>query len=93
MSLDWTYAANNDTEVVQEASVSSLVAPVVSRSMTLLQQYPLQSGNFIELAIVFAVLAIVAAAVGASGVAGISMTVAKWLIIIFILLAVVSFVL
>lgn len=51
------------------------------------------SGDFIELAIGFAILAIVAALVGARGVAGISMTVAKWLIIIFIVLAIISAVL
>jgi len=52
---------------------------------------PLQlSGGFLRWAIVFIVLAIIAAAVGASGVAGISMAVAKWFIIIFVLLAIVS---
>lgn len=52
---------------------------------------PLQlSGGFLEWALLFFILAIVAAAVGARGVAGISMTVAKWFIIIFIVLAVIS---
>lgn len=52
---------------------------------------PLQfSGDFISLAIVFFVLALVAAVVGAQGVAGVSMAIAKWLIIIFIALAVIS---
>ncbi|PSQ49636.1 hypothetical protein BRD19_03355 [Halobacteriales archaeon SW_7_65_23] len=52
---------------------------------------PLQfSGDFISLAIVFFVLALVAAVVGAQGVAGISMEIAKWLVIIFVVLAVVS---
>lgn len=52
---------------------------------------PLQfSGGFLYWAIVFIVLAIIAGAVGASGVAGISMTVAKWFIIIFAVLAVIS---
>lgn len=50
-------------------------------------------GGFIELAILFAVLAIVAAVLGARGVAGISMEIARWLIIIFIILAVASFLL
>ena len=55
---------------------------------------PLQfGGDLIGLAIVFLVLAIVAAIAGASGVAGLSMTIAKWLVIIFVVLAVVSFVL
>ena len=51
------------------------------------------TGQFIELAIVFVVLAIIAALVGARGVAGISMAVARWLIIIFLVLAIVSAVL
>ncbi|WP_336328781.1 DUF1328 domain-containing protein [Halovenus sp. HT40] len=54
---------------------------------------PLQSGGgFIELAILFLVLALVAGVLGASGVAGISMQIAKWLVIIFIALAIISFV-
>nr|WP_211693427.1 DUF1328 domain-containing protein [Natronomonas halophila] len=52
---------------------------------------PLQfSGDFLEWALFFFILAIVAAAIGAQGVAGISMTVAKWFIIIFVVLAVIS---
>ena len=47
----------------------------------------------LELAIAFFVLAIVAGAVGAGGVAGLSMDVAKWLVIVFLVLAVVSLVL
>ncbi len=48
------------------------------------------TGGFLELAIVFFVLAIIAAAVGASGVAGITMTIAKWFVILFIVLAIIS---
>lgn len=57
--------------------------------------HPLQmfSGDFLELAVVFFVLAIVAALVGARGVAGLTMAIAKWFVIIFIVLAVVSLVL
>lgn len=52
---------------------------------------PLQfSGDFLELAVVFFVIAIVAAIFGARGVAGISMTVAKWLVIVFLVLAIIS---
>jgi uncharacterized membrane protein YtjA (UPF0391 family) len=52
---------------------------------------PLQfSGEFLELAIIFFVVAVIAAIVGARGVAGISMTVAKWAVIIFLALAVIS---
>ena len=56
---------------------------------------PLQAfgGDFLYLAVVFLVLAIVAAVLGAGGVAGLSMDIAKWLVIIFIILAVISFVL
>ncbi|MFC5279248.1 DUF1328 family protein [Halorubrum rubrum] len=55
---------------------------------------PLQfGGDLIELAILFLVLAIVAAVAGASGVAGLSMKIAKWLVIVFIVLAIVTFVL
>lgn len=68
---------------------SLIIVGLVSTAQLL--QLPLQfSGGFIELAILFFVLAIVAAAVGASGVAGVSMTIAKWFVIIFLVLAVIS---
>ena len=52
---------------------------------------PLQfSGDFLYLAVVFFVIAIIAAVVGAQGVAGVTMTVAKWFVIIFLVLAVIS---
>ncbi|MFC7071389.1 DUF1328 domain-containing protein [Halobaculum lipolyticum] len=52
---------------------------------------PLQlSGEFLQYALVFFVLAIVAAVLGARGVAGLSMTIAKWLVIVFLVLALVS---
>jgi uncharacterized membrane protein YtjA (UPF0391 family) len=55
---------------------------------------PLQfGGDLIGLAIAFLVLAVLAAIFGASGVAGLSMSIAKWLVIIFVVLAVVTFVL
>lgn len=47
----------------------------------------------LELAIAFFVLAIIAGALGAGGIAGLSMNVAKWLVIVFLVLAVVSLVL
>lgn len=57
----------------------------------LAEPLPLQSsGGFLEYAILFVVLAIVAALLGARGIAGISMTIAKWLVIIFVVLAIVS---
>ncbi len=47
----------------------------------------------LELAIAFVVLALVAGLLGAGGVAGLSMNIAKWLVVVFIALAVVSLVL
>ncbi|PSP78382.1 DUF1328 domain-containing protein [Halobacteriales archaeon QS_1_68_20] len=53
---------------------------------------PLQfGGGLLGLAVLFLVLAIIAAIAGASGVAGMSMDIAKWLVIIFLVLAVVTF--
>ena len=47
----------------------------------------------LELAIAFFVLAIIAAALGAGGIAGLSMDIAKWLVIAFLVLAAISLVL
>lgn len=58
-----------------------------------LQPLQLFSGDFLTLAIVFIILAIIAAVVGARGVAGISMAAAKWFIVIFVVLAVISLIL
>ncbi len=58
------------------------------------QLVPLQfGGGFIELAILFVILAVVAGLLGAQGIAGLSWDIAKWLVIIFIVLAILSFVL
>lgn len=55
---------------------------------------PLQfSGDFLTLAIAFFVLALLAAVVGARGVAGISMEIARILVLVFLVLAVLSLVL
>jgi uncharacterized membrane protein YtjA (UPF0391 family) len=55
---------------------------------------PLQfGGDLVGLAILFLVLAIIAGIAGANGIAGLSMDIAKWLVIIFIVLAVVTFIL
>lgn len=53
---------------------------------------PLQigDGGFLYWAVVFFVLAIVAAAVGARGVAGITMEIARIFVLIFIVLAIVA---
>jgi len=46
----------------------------------------------IELAVLFLVLAIVAYILGARGIAGFSMEIAKWLVIIFVIVAIVAFI-
>ncbi len=47
----------------------------------------------IELAVLFLVLALVAYILGARGIAGFSMEIAKWLVIIFVIVAIVAFIL
>ncbi|SEH12783.1 Protein of unknown function [Natronorubrum sediminis] len=47
-------------------------------------------GDFLYWALIFFVLAVVAAAVGARGVAGISMEIARIFVLVFIILAVVA---
>ncbi len=60
-------------------------------TLDVLHLVPLQfTGGFLEIAILFFILAIVAAVLGASGVAGVSLTIAKWFVILFIALAVIS---
>ncbi|MFW5934551.1 MAG: DUF1328 domain-containing protein [Halolamina sp.] len=55
---------------------------------------PLQfGGGLIELAVFFLILAVVAGIFGARGIAGLSMDIAKWLVIVFVVLAIVSLVL
>ncbi|RKD97543.1 DUF1328 family protein [Halopiger aswanensis] len=44
----------------------------------------------LELALMFFVIAIIAGALGAGNVAGLSMAVGKWLVLVFLVLAVVS---
>jgi len=68
---------------------------LASTSAVLAQTVPLQSfsGDFLELAVVFFVLALLAAVLGARGVAGLSMEIAKWFVVIFVVLAVISIVL
>jgi len=46
--------------------------------------------SLIGLAIAFFVLALIAGALGMSGVAGISMNIAKWLVIVFVILAIIT---
>jgi len=60
--------------------------------MTGVTTAPLQiaGGGFLWLAVVFFVLAVVAAVVGMRGVAGLTMSVARILVFVFLVLAVVS---
>ena len=73
----------------------SVAVPSAVLVQSLASELPMQvfSGDFLELAVLFFVLAIVAAVFGARGVAGLSMEIAKWLVVIFIVLAVVSIIL
>nr|WP_292468516.1 DUF1328 domain-containing protein [Methanolobus sp.] len=47
--------------------------------------------GLIGLAIIFMILAFIAYVLGARGVAGFSMGIAKWLVVIFVILAIVTF--
>lgn len=49
--------------------------------------------DLIGLAVVFLILALIAYILGARGIAGFSMTIAKWLVIIFVILAIISLIL
>ncbi len=68
----------------------ALIQAVVSGATLLPLQF---GGGLIGLAIIFLLLAVVAGLAGATGVAGLSTDIAKWLVIIFIVLAVLSFLL
>lgn len=59
----------------------------------LVQPLQLFTGEFLTYAIIFFVLALVAAVVGARGIAGISMEIARIFVLIFLVLAIVSLVL
>ena len=48
--------------------------------------------DLIGLAVLFLILALVAFVLGAKGIAGFSMTIAKWLVIIFVILAIIAFI-
>jgi uncharacterized membrane protein YtjA (UPF0391 family) len=47
--------------------------------------------DLIGLAVILLVLALIAYILGARGIAGFSMEIAKWLVIIFIILAIITF--
>lgn len=70
---------------------SRLVSPDGIASV---QLHPLQfGGGLVELAILFLILALVAGFLGARGIAGLSWDIAKWIVIIFVVLAIISFLL
>jgi len=69
-------------------------AQLATESSHVLQTGALQfGGDLIGLAVLFLILALVAGVLGAGGIAGLSMDIAKWLVIIFVVLAVVTFLL
>ncbi len=71
-----------------------LSSRLVTTAATSMQLDPMQfGGDLIGLAVLFLVLAVVAAVLGAGGIAGLSWNIAKWLVIIFVVLAVISAVL
>jgi uncharacterized membrane protein YtjA (UPF0391 family) len=49
--------------------------------------------DLIYLAVIFLILALVFYIVGAKGIAGFSMEIAKWLVIIFVVVAIITFLL
>lgn len=59
------------------------------RHLARLGVYEMVNG-LVGLAILFFILALVFAVLGARGIAGISMSIARWLVIIFIVLAILS---
>ena len=67
---------------------------LATESSQTLQTGALQfGGDLIGLAILFLVLALIAGVLGAGNIAGLSMDIAKWLVIIFVVLAVLTFLL
>jgi len=77
--------------VIEHMDITTSLGSIGTRLGSVDSVSPLQfSGDFLELAVVFFVIALVAAVLGARGVAGLSMTVAKWLVIVFLVLAVIS---
>ena len=49
--------------------------------------------DLIFLAVIFLILALVFYIMGARGIAGFSMNIAKWLVIIFVIIAIITFIL
>lgn len=70
-----------------------MMATIPVTDLSVLTPLQLFTGEFLQFAVIFFILAIIAAVVGARGVAGLSMAVAKWFVIIFIVLTVIALVL
>ncbi|SFR42121.1 DUF1328 domain-containing protein [Halogeometricum limi] len=68
-------------------ALTALTAGVAVASLAV----PLQGGGLLPLAIAFIVLAIVAGLAGFRGVAGLSMSAARLLIVVFLVLAILTF--
>lgn len=68
-------------------AVSGELAGAVADVLVPLQLF---TGQFLYYAVVLFILAIVAAALGLRGVAGVTMDIAKFLVVIFVVLAVVA---
>lgn len=78
-------------EPPSQPMIDQLVIPDYA---TVVQTLPMQfGGDLIGLAILFLVLALVAGVLGSRGIAGLSMDIAKWLVIIFVVLAIITFIL
>lgn len=78
--------------VTAVGAVSTTLEAMVATLWSVTSTLPLQfgGGGFLYYALVFFVLAVVAALVGFRGVAGISMQVARILVLVFLVLAVLS---
>ncbi|MDS0292876.1 DUF1328 domain-containing protein [Halogeometricum luteum] len=70
-------------------ALTALTAGVTVASTAL----PLQSGGLLTLAIAFLVLAVLAGLAGFRGVAGLSMSAARILVVVFLVLAIITFIL
>lgn len=67
------------------------LAPLLTNVLTIIAQF--FTGEFLELALLFFLLAIVAYWFGQRGIAGLSAEIGKWILVIFLILALVSLVL
>lgn len=72
------------------AAIRATDASLTGDPVVLLQPLQLFSGEFLYYALVFFVLALVAALVGFRGVAGISMGIARIFVLLFLVIAIVT---